>query len=326
MKRREILSALATLLALTTGLSAQRLEERGSFPAVGALVLSPDGKYLAGGCRLDRGITLRVWETARGKQVALFEGQRVSPYSIVFSGDGKRLAAISSHALCIWDFASGKLLARLGSRDFYSLGLSHDGKTLGAMGHSSAKVWNVPSGRERRSFDNLVTANARAFSPDLATIAVGNYQEVDLWNTTTGKKRILSEHRGAVCCLAYTADGKTLLAASHHSLGDVVTFAGEVKLWDPATGRERAILMAKVGSVCSLALSRDGKRLALLDRKNIREDAALRVFDLPSGRERLMLKGNGRVFQSVVSRGDNLFVLGTEKTRARLWQITLPKK
>jgi WD40 repeat protein len=302
-----------------------------SFPGhkfrVDGVALSPDGKLLAAGGGNSLGGDLRLWDTASGKEVAVLEGHHGTPFAIAFSPDGKLLAAAGYNAVAVWKVDAVKPIVSIKTwPEFQQLAFSPDGQTLAAASDRDVKLWEVSSGRERRSFRRLVSAfKAQQFSADLKTLVARNYQEIEIWDVDKGKERgLLSEHRGSVGCLAFSDDGKTLVAASHWSTDEVGQYSGEVKLWDLATGRERATLAARVSMVYSLALAEDGKTLALLDLHNIRRGVVLRVFDLPSGRERLTRKGKDRSFQSVTFRAGKLFVLGAEDTTARLWQAELP--
>src|SRR5262249_31678635 len=61
-----------------------------------------------------------------------------------------------------------------------------------------------------------------------------------------------------VYSLAFSNDGKLLASGS----GMPGSRGGEVKLWDMATGREKASLKAITGAVYSVGFSSDGKLLA----------------------------------------------------------------
>jgi WD40 repeat protein len=58
--------------------------------------------------------------------------------------------------------------------------------------------------------------------------------------------------------VAFSPDGKTLASGSGGWQNP-----GEVRLWDAATGQERAVLQGHTGNVTSVAFSPDGKTLAL---------------------------------------------------------------
>jgi WD40 repeat protein len=65
-------------------------------------------------------------------------------------------------------------------------------------------------------------------------------------------KQILHGHNGAVQSLAYSPGTKTLASASAD---------GTVRLWDAATGKERATLKSDSGGVNCVAFSPDGKTI-----------------------------------------------------------------
>src|SRR5262249_12413961 len=124
------------------------------------------------------------------------------------------------------------------------------------------------------------------------------------------------------------ADGKTAASAATRDGGEGRQ-VGEVKLWDAATGRELVTLEGRLGPVLSLALSADGKSLALVDQGEPdggAPRATVRVFDLPAGRERFDRSVAARPFLSVAFRGETLFLLGGEETTALLWEVVPPKR
>jgi len=329
MKVRLLLPALVVLLSSAAGSPAQELKEARSFPGhkfqVDKVVLSVDGKFLAAGGSDD----LRLWDTVSGKEIGVFAGPYRTLSTIAFSSDGKRMAAGGYDAVAVWEIESRKKIASFETQGegYQTIALSSDGMRLGATSDRGVKVWDLATGRERNAFHLLVSAfRSQAFSPDFKTLAARNFQEVELWDLESRKQRLLlSEHRGEVCCLEYSADGKTLVSASVRSKDDIALSIGEVKQWDLVTGKERAALNARLNYVWSLALSPDGKTLAVLDLKHWHGDLELRVFDFPSGRERLTHKGKDRNFQSVAFRNGKLFVLGAEDTTAKLWEAVLPK-
>src|SRR5260370_25890429 len=110
-------------------------------------------------------------------------------------------------------------------------------------------------GSERLSHQGTVFCTA--FSPDGKTLASGGgYYDatIRLWNPATGKEMFQLKDGGVVRDLAWSADGKLLLTASD---GDGVRF------WDTTTGKLVRHFPNRDGDAFSLALSSDGKTLAV---------------------------------------------------------------
>jgi WD40 repeat protein len=189
----------------------------------------------------------------------------------------------------------------------------------------------VAGGKELASFRHHVPVYGWlgvAFSSDLATLAAGNYQEIDLWDTATGKeKATLSEHRGEVGCLVWSADDKTLIASSTRYDAKDYQPKGDVKLWDVASGKERATLPGSFGRVLAMAPSPDGKTLALLDSAELHAECDLKLVDVDTGRQRVLRALPRCSFLSLrFTREGRLLVIGTSADTLRLWEVSLPKR
>ncbi|HJT79352.1 MAG TPA: WD40 repeat domain-containing protein, partial [Gemmataceae bacterium] len=173
----------------------------------------------------------------------------------------------------------------------------------------------APSWHERATLtghDGQV--NAVAFSPDGKTLASGGQDcAVVLWDLVTGKARTtLRGHQEPVACVAFSPDGKLVASGSAGVLpGAAREKRGQVKLWDAASGKERATLtLGKAGGpVSALAFSADGKFLA----------AAGETAPLPSGTRTV----NG-IVQPLAPGAVGVWETATGKVRATLRDEDVP--
>ena len=337
MRLDRLFVAVLLLLVRVPGVPAQELTERGTFKGhkfrVDRAELSPDGKVLAAGGGDTRGGQLKLWSTVTGKEIVSLSGYTNSLNSLAFSADGKRLASGGQGPVQVWDVNAHKEIASFKELPITTtvVALNRNGTKVAAVGWREAKLWEVASGKELASFQHHVPVSGwvgPAFSRDLATMAASNYQEIDLWDTATGKeKATLSEHRGEVGCMVWSADDKTLIASSTRSEGKGFIWKGDVKLWDVASGKERATLPGPFGQVLAMAPNTDGKTLALLDSPDLEAEFDLKLVDLDTGRQRTMRVPPGWSFRSLrFTTEGKLLVVGTSADAVRLWEVTLPKK
>jgi eukaryotic-like serine/threonine-protein kinase len=146
--------------------------------------------------------------------------------------------------------------------EIQAMAISPTGGLLATGGFDgSSYLWNMASGQlvatiTQPSSDGV---ESLAFSPDGKTLAIGfGSGTIVLWDVATMQTvATLSDGygQGGVSSLAFSPDGSTLAAAD---LGSRGTF-----LWDVATGRQLALLSARLGAITATAFSPDGKTLAM---------------------------------------------------------------
>jgi WD40 repeat protein len=231
----------------------------------------------------------------------------------------------------VWDVVAHKEIASFKDRSASVVALNRDGTRVAAVCGRQAKVWEVAAGKEIGSFQHHVSVSGwfgAAFSRDLATLAVHNYQDIDLWDTATGKEKAhLSEHRGEVGCMLWSADDKTLIASSTRYDGKGFIWKGDLKLWDATSGKERATLPGPFGRVMAIAHSPDGKTLALLDSVELHARADLKLVEMETERQRIFPPQPGCSYLSVrFTPEGKLLVIGASANTLRLWEVSLPKK
>lgn len=97
----------------------------------------------------------------------------------------------------------------------------------------------------------------------------------------------LSEHKGAVQCVAFRSDGRQLIAGGGKRFGR----EGEVVVWDTITGQSVRTLRAHASEVLAVAYSPDGRRFATACRGRGQPGEA-KVWDADTGQELLVLTGH----------------------------------
>ncbi|HEY7423541.1 MAG TPA: sigma-70 family RNA polymerase sigma factor [Gemmataceae bacterium] len=206
-------------------------------------------------------------------------------HNLLLTTDGKTLISndyYGSRKVCVWELATGKLLHQFpGTFESRNIALSADGKLV-AVGQKEAIVlWELASGKEVRRFAQA-DATGFAFSPDGKTLAAAGRGGIQLWNLATGTKSTRRPWRsGSTALLAYTPDGKTLIAGQH--------FGSKIGLWDVASGKKRDELDAKAGDIFSFVLSPDGATLATGSRQG-----GIPLWDVKTGKLVRKLRAEGR--------------------------------
>ncbi len=213
---------------------------------VDSVAFNPAGTQLATGCH--DGV-LRIWDVAKGNTLKQINAHTKPPtpapiYSVVWSADGKQILTGSlDQSIKLWDAAAGTMVREFkayspkdfekGHRDgVFAVAFSPDGKFI-ASGSSdrTIKLWGLADGQVARSF---VNPNLK---PD-AGVPVA--------------------HPGWVYGLRFTADGKYLISA-----GPAPQNHGFVAVWQVADGKMLYGEDLPLGPFHSLALSPDGKLLAV---------------------------------------------------------------
>jgi WD40 repeat protein len=193
--------------------------------------LAPDGAVLA--CLLPGAPhTLRIRETASGKELRAIEVGEEEVRGAAFAPDGKLLATQGEDGTPtrIFEVASGKELLKFTTGG--KLAFSADGKVLALEVEDEAmQLWAIGAGRRLQTIEaGGEEVAALAFSPDGRFLAEGcESGAIRLIDAASGRElRKLAGHGGTVNALAFSPDGRLLASASDDTT---------IILWDVASGK-----------------------------------------------------------------------------------------
>jgi WD40 repeat protein len=319
---------------VATGKEVRKFE--GHTDGVTQVAFSPDGRRAASGCvgpskgegRWGRGQdnAVRLWDVATGQEVRKLEGHPHHVWSVAFSPDGRQLLSGGEDgSVRLWDVATGNELRRFEghTRRAHSVAFSWDGRrALSASGDQTARLSDVETGRRLYRLEGHEGgALTAAFSPDgRYALSGGADRRVRLWRLPAppppeqaAEVRRIPWGKASVSHTTLSPDG-TLYAAGSD--------AGELRLYEVATGKQVHELTGHGGALQHVAFAPDGKQVLTASM-----DKTLRLWDVASGKEVRKFEGHTEGVQSVAVLPDGQRALsgGNDKT-VRLWQLATGKQ
>lgn len=301
--------------------SATRGQTIRQFPAerVLQIAFAPDGKTLA---VVSEDNKLRLWEVETGKEIRKFDialkAREEDRLPLVFSPDGKQLAAGTDDILRVWEAATGQEQHRMEGHqgEILALAYSPDGRLLASGGRDNlVRLWQVASGKEVRTIQRHQSwVTCVAFAPDGKTLASGSQDHtIRFWDVATGKEIPPSEgHAWRIGSLDISPDGRTLATASHD---------GSVRLWETASGLELCRFEHPDGALC-VAFAPGGRFLASAGGNKL-----IHLWDIATGQELRRFTGHTDDVWAVAFSPDGKTLLtGSRDRTVRLWEVVTGKE
>jgi WD40 repeat protein len=238
---------------------------------------------------------VRVWDVNKGGVVKRFVGHTWGVDCVAFSPDGNQLAS--------------------GEGDFMLNGKGgNEGRTI--------ILWDVASGQVIRKFvghpDGIQSVK---FSPDGHSLAsAGGDGAIRIWEVASGRlARKLPGDRPGVSCLTFSPDGTRLISARGNKIFALrrPQESWPIQIWDVASGQVVQTLAGHNEMVFSVAISRDGTRLA-----SASGDRTVKVWDLATGQAVRTLSGHGGGVGSVAFHPDDIHLASADAEKViRVWHV-----
>jgi WD40 repeat protein/serine/threonine protein kinase len=227
------------------------------------VVFSPDGNHLASRAMplnakvFDDLAEIRIWDLDTRNAIVSID-KLPGLGGVVFSSDGKRLAATARSVLKVWDAFSGReRLVKDMKNDIMALAFSPDDKRLAVAGQTS-DVQILDAGTAELVKTCSGDADLRGklkFSPDGKRLAAAGYQSgLEVWDADTGRRVCkFKGHHGFFVDFVFSPDGTRVASAGSD---------GRVKVWDVIRDRDFISIPVLGQQVSYNPLSPDG-RIAL---------------------------------------------------------------
>ena len=314
------------------------------------LAFSADGtRILTGGL----GSAVKVWDARTGTLLLDAKGIMSDESDVAFSPDGNRIVAgrMDGTARVIDARTGGSLLELKGhplvANTFYMMNgvlcvaYSPDGTRIVTggstdSGSGEASVFDARTGAELLQLKGHTSrVMSAAFSPDGQRIITGSADgTVKVWDARTGTPRLeLEGIKTPIASAALSPDGTWIVTGGSFNLLPAVAAGrdrrgvGEATVWDARTGMPKFALQGLKGRVNSVAVSKDGTRIATVggdtgppavnkpaevvafsqDGMEVAlpsGDRTVRVWDARTGAPLIELKGNNQRVDSVAFSPD----------------------
>ena len=266
------------------------------------VAFSRDSRYAAVLAARDH---LILWDVVARREAATQDFAFSGEGQIEFSPDGKTVCVTSGGSARWFEMPSLRLLKE---ERVDRLVFAADGGFAMLARQDQISRRDYPSGVETSLGSSaIVNKTSAALSPDGGTFVIGGEEgKLELWNTHhSGLQTLLEGHKGRICSVAFSPDGKRIASAS---------WDGTIGLWQP-NGRNIRFLRGHNGLVWAVAFSRDGRTLA-----SSADDGTIKLWNLASIQEAATLHGHEGAVSGLAFSPDGNYLASAGGGAVRLWK------
>jgi WD40 repeat protein len=230
--------------------------------ALKAMAVSPDGKFVVIG---GDDQTVRVWEVSKPGQGRALTGPKAAVNAVGTNGT-LIAAAYTDHTVCVWNLASGELLAQISAHRFPITSVALDAKGQNLLTSSldgSVKVWPLPiEGKPPQSIaaKMILTTHERGttgvvFHPNGTQFYTSGVEgTIKLWDLPAGNLvKAFTDAKDAVLALTLSREANPMRIAA-------ACKDRTVRVWTLADGKLIATI-PQPEEVHGLSFSPDGTKL-----------------------------------------------------------------
>lgn len=243
---------------------------------------------------------------------------------IIFSPDGRLLAAVGRNSVELWDAVSGQHIAKLKhDTSVHDACFSSDGKMIAtASSDKTARIWQTEDGEELNRFDYRGDARAVAFGANDKTLAVGGRSvAIEIWDIELGtmKDRL---YGGSVNTMVFSPDGETLAAAGSSKVTFWNANNGSKTLSPDYEGRVSQVEpLEHQDLISTIRFSSDGRLLVTAS-----DDGTSKVWHVGDEKEILSFMHEDEINEAVFSPDGKTVATASDDATARIWNIETGKE